>query len=1431
MKARLLYINYAAIEAEFALQLASDLKNAGVAAWMDRLQLPSTVDWSPRGAQALERAAGMLLVLSPDWFHADYCQRELAYAHEHNLPLFAVALRPLAEGDYPRGIDPQRVIDFSEWRGELTYRERFRRLLMRLKDDSPAWAGKAPDDETRYLINLLARMEAAQGIPEYVMMNDKPHPSSALERRAAPKLAPLWGNLGKVTTLDKVRHAPTAQPRWRRGSAPDIKSALGRRPHAVLIGAPGSGKTAALQRLTLDATRARLADPSLPVPVYVNLAHWGEEQDFESFLVSRVPMLRNVIDLAAEGGAILYIDGLNEVTQNVAARLLQIRAWLSSRRAPQRVLFACRTRNYDEALDLDLPMIELEPLDDEAVWALTVALVGEEGAEHAYRRIFAPESAHPADGQTRALARSPMLLGGLVFLYKSAPTSDLPTTMGSLIKRWMAVMWLWKRMTNMPTWLPFREVESALAKLAYILIERDLPTGIPYTDAIKLVSEEKLLRAAQNAGLIDIEADVVAFRQPLLAEYFAAQGVQYYNARPSISAPHFNHWGERIATRWDQVIVILAGLSPNADRIVTEITAVDPFLAALVLAGGADASDEARAAAVNLLVEITFFVTGEGRLAAVRALADLDFPDTLEALLEVTRSGTWQVRQAANWLLHRFPAPVHRDLFEAVREWDWKMDERVAAALRSVGVGALPLLLQVLRDEHWSRRRGAAWALGEIGDPAAVPGLVEALADDESVVRGEAAGALKLLQDLDSLPMLLDALRDPDGRVRRAVLEAVIAFGSHAVDGLVDLLRDEAVMTRRAALEGLALIGDAAAAPAVMSLARHPQVDVRGAALAALGKMRYIEALPLLTAALGDTEAPQGKDVRVCDVAAGALAYIDTDEARAALSRWRGGEAKAMPQNGRGSANIAKGRLPGSNRAPEREQQHQTHPERMSIIVDGLYDKDWRIRKRTVEALADMPAAVKVPALLEALHDEDSQVRYAAVLAMDGAQGDSVVWGMIETLQDSEHLVGDAAAAFLVHIGQPAVPELMNALLDEDVNVRGRAVEALGKIGDTAAIPRLRMLLNDTATPSMERERICDKVVIALRGMGEEVETSHTDGATPPLHEVETRQRLGGEVNTPHVNGATPPLYEVEMQQRAGGEVKTPFADELDENSDLLLPYDDLPAAVADFLIDDLPIEPFAVERETVKQITHQQLDRMLTQLHSSDFRQRQDAAKELRAHTRQLGGFADDEFAAGLVAALKDNDHLVRWSVTEALAYIKHPSIVPALCGMLVDPSQTVRLAALQALYEQDDGSAAEAVIGALHDKQAQVRESAAQLLGKLGGAGAVAALTAMLGEKEGFLRRAAAMALGELKANAAVGALIPLLKDSERQVCYAAIDALGAIGDPKAVEALSALLIGSDVPMWDSRSLADVAAQALERIGTPEALAAVKKWREAKD
>jgi HEAT repeat protein len=1415
---RILYVNYASIEAEFVLQLVADLKNSGVGVWMDRLQLPATADWVQRGEQALERASGMLVVLSPDWFRSHYCQREYALARARGLAIFAVTLRPIAEHEYPAGVDTRRVLDFSEWRSPETYQESYRRLMARIKEDSREWVNRQPDDETRYMIQLVARMEANQGALEYAAGGGRQHHSTEMPQRTAPRLAALWGASNGIVALDKIRHAPTAEPRWRRTAHADLKAVLGHRPRAILLGSPGMGKTAALQRLALDAARARLADKNLPVPLYVNLAHWTETQSFEDFLVSRAPMLRHVVDMAAEGSAILFIDGLNEITQNVAARVLQIRAWLSSDRAPRRALFGCRTRSYDDTLDLDLPILELEPLTDEAIWRIIHALVGEVQGEAAYRRICAPESVHPMDIQTRELARNPMLLTGLVFLYKSSPESTLPSTMGGLLKRWMANLWIWRRMQNMPGWIPYVDVEAALAKIAFEMVQYNLPTGLTHQRALNLVLNDKLLRAAQNAGLIEVEADTVAFRQPLLSEYFAAVGAQSYLMSANLQPPHFNRWGERVATRWDQVFIIQAGLTPNADVMIGEIASVDPFLAAQVLAGGVEASTEAREQALKLLVEITHFVTGEGRLAAVRALADLNHPETLLALLDVMRSGTWQVRQAANWLLHRLPLPLPKDLFNAVSDWNWSMDERVAVALRQVGVQALPLLLQVLRDEHWSRRRGAAWALGEIRDAAAVPGLIEALADEENVVRVEAARALRHIGDLDSLPMLIDALRDPDGRVRRAVLDAVLVFKSAALDGLMDLLRDGSVVVKMSALEALAQLGDERAADHVVALVKDKSPEIRAAAAAALGKMGRHRDVPVLITLLDDKVKLPGKDMRVSDIAASALSMFDDEAARAALEKRRTREGKQMPPQRTGSAHEARNRLPGRQHS-----RTDDSPLPQTQLADKLHDPDWRMRKWAVEQFAALEAAIRVPALLQALHDDDSQVRYAALLSLEGARGDAVIWGLLDTLRDPDHLVADAASMLLGRLGRDAVPELLNALVDDDVNVRGRAIEALGRIGDPSAVLRLIPLLEDTAIPSMERERICDKAAAALELIG-------SDDAVAALLKWRGETRTASDERVPE------PASAADDRER----VLAGAMESVDENSDLrtdlpdeLLPHDeadsmpvsepfdheDMPLAQDEFL----PDEPFIIA------LTHSHLARMLETLHSQDWRQRQAAARELRDHTRQLGGIADEAFAAQLIAALDDSEHLVRWSVTEALAYVLHPTVPPALAGMLRDSSWTVRLAALRALYEHGDDSVVENVAEAMKDENELVRESAAEVLGKIGGGAAAVALLQALKDNQGFVRRSAAEALGEYKTAppAVINSLVAALDDVEYQVRYASVESLGKLRAEAAVRPLAQLLRVKEATAWDERSLGEVAAEALERIGTPDALDVVEMWR----
>jgi HEAT repeat protein len=99
--------------------------------------------------------------------------------------------------------------------------------------------------------------------------------------------------------------------------------------------------------------------------------------------------------------------------------------------------------------------------------------------------------------------------------------------------------------------------------------------------------------------------------------------------------------------------------------------------------------------------------------------------------------------------------------------------------------------------------------------------------------------------------------------------------------------------------------------------------------------------------------------------------------------------------------------------------------------------------------------------------------------------------------------------------------------------------------------------------------------------------------------------------------------------------------------------------------------------------------------------------------------------------------------------------------------------------------------------------------------------------------VRLAAARALGEIGHRSAVKALIGLLHDSNHLVASSAADALGEIADSTAVPALVSIL--QDYKERSSRhfqihgynrGLYMAAVQALNRIGTPEALRAVATY-----
>lgn len=152
------------------------------------------------------------------------------------------------------------------------------------------------------------------------------------------------------------------------------------------------------------------------------------------------------------------------------------------------------------------------------------------------------------------------------------------------------------------------------------------------------------------------------------------------------------------------------------------------------------------------------------------------------------------------------------------------------------------------------------------------------------------------------------------------------------------------------------------------------------------------------------------------------------------------------------------------------------------------------------------------------------------------------------------------------------------------------------------------------------------------------------------------------------------------------------------------------------------------------------------------------------------------------------------RQAAAMALGNIENPIAVPALCTVL------------------------------LKDKNPSVRASVAQALGQIKDTNAVTALSeALQKDRNARVRKAAAWALGQIKDVQAVPALSKALKDTKYYVRWAVAWALGQTGNVQAVPVLIEALkndMDNDVKLFAQKSL--------QKIGTPEALTAVKQWKE---
>ena len=113
------------------------------------------------------------------------------------------------------------------------------------------------------------------------------------------------------------------------------------------------------------------------------------------------------------------------------------------------------------------------------------------------------------------------------------------------------------------------------------------------------------------------------------------------------------------------------------------------------------------------------------------------------------------------------------------------------------------------------------------------------------------------------IDLLRPLLKDPVPDVRTAAAEAIEKLeATSSVDKILATLKTGDMGTRIGAIYALGEIGGEKVLPPLVYCARRPEVDIRSAATAVLGKLALPTALPILVELLGDeSPAVQGRAI------------------------------------------------------------------------------------------------------------------------------------------------------------------------------------------------------------------------------------------------------------------------------------------------------------------------------------------------------------------------------------------------------------------------------------------------------------------------------------------------------------------------------------------------------------------------------------------